>query len=316
MFLIMPVGMNYRTSRAPVITLAIIGLCTLFYLGGLPFMLKPESDGALWLLTHFWVIPAFTPWYSYLTAAFFHVGFFHLVGNMLYLFLFGCCVEDLVGRWRFLALYLLSGLGANLAYVALIPDHFNSEIPMCGASGAISACMGAYLLLRSKVDIEFKYFLLFFFRFFSGEFSVAAWVVLSFWFLKDLAFAAVSYYSDQSGGGVAFGAHVGGFLLGAAILGIYKLFPAKTPAKRKPIRVQIHNLAKPIYPAELADAQPDTYIFQAETQYGPYNLFQIRQMLADGSVTSEAQYWMDGMSEWRSVSELAEGAKLPVAFQR
>src|SRR5439155_21914168 len=126
-----------------------------------------------------------------------HAGFFHLLGNMLFLFLFGCCVEDMIGRWKFLALYLLGGLAAEVTYIAAIADHFASEIPMGGASGAISACMVAYLLLRSEVDIDFRYFGLVFFRPFSGEFSLAAWVAISFWFLKDLFFAGLAHYQGD-----------------------------------------------------------------------------------------------------------------------
>lgn len=308
MFIILPVGMNYQTTRAPVVTFTLMGSCILIYLVGLPFMLAQESERAAWMIEHFWLVPAYASWYSYLTAVFFHVGFFHLLGNMIYLFLFGSCVEDMIGRGRFLALYLLSGVGANLAYIALIPDHFESEIPMCGASGAISACLGAYLLLRSKVDIEFKYFGLLFLRFFSGEFSLAAWVVIMFWFLKDLFFAGLSFYLDKGGGGVAFGAHVGGFLMGAGLLGISKLIPARN-SRAKPAPVPVRR-TKPAAPAALPEAAeaptaPSTiYVYQGEAQYGPYNLFHIREMLAQGSVTSDAQYWSEGMPEWRSVAEL------------
>src|SRR5205085_962953 len=144
------------------------------------------------------LIPGQSTWYTYLTSMFVHAGFLHLLGNMIYLFLFGCCVEDLIGRGQFLALYLLSGVVADFVYIACSPEHFASEIPMGGASGAISACMGAYLLLRAHAEIEFKYFALLFFRFFSGEFSLAAWVVISFWFLKDLFFAGLSYYANRA----------------------------------------------------------------------------------------------------------------------
>jgi len=310
MFIILPVGMNYQTARLPVVTFTLMGTCILIYFGLLPFMLADESKTAEWVVEHLFLIPANGPWYSYLTDMFFHAGFFHLLGNMLYLFLFGCCVEDMIGRWRFLALYLLSGIGANLAYIVLTPDHFTSEIPICGASGAISACMGAYLFLRSNVDIDFKYFGFFFFRFFAGEFSLAAWIVISFWFLKDLAFAALSYYSDHKGGGVAFGAHVGGFLLGAGILGVYKLLPARKPQpKPTPMRVHLPASAAQPDPADAQTAEPTLYIYQADTQYGPYNRFQIRQMLAEGSVTADALYWNEGMPDWRAVAELAPRRK-------
>jgi len=303
MFIVLPVGMNYQTERLPIVTFTLMGLNILVYLVSLPFTLRQGSQGTLWIFEHLWLIPAHTPWYVYLTAMFVHAGFFHLLGNMLYLFLFGACVEDMIGRWRFLTLYLFGGLAADLVYIALTPEHFASEVPMGGASGAISACMGAYLFLRSNVDIEFKYFGLLFFRFFSGEFSLAAWVVISFWFLKDLFFAGLSYYQNERGGGVAFGAHVGGCIFGAAALGISKIVPAKkTKRKKEPIRVE---LARPVAPADPAEP-PSIYVYQGEIQYGPYNLFQIREMLADGSVISEAQYWSEGMAEWRNIMELMQ----------
>src|SRR5262249_33716935 len=157
------------------------------------------------------------------------------------------CVEDMIGRWWFLGLYLLGGFLAQLTYIAGSPDHFASEIPMGGASGAISACMGAYLVLRTRVKIDFRYFALIFFRFFSGDFSLPAWVVISFWFAKDLFFAALTYSLNEGHGGVAFGAHVGGFLAGLALVGLPKLVVKKQPApNRAPMRVQLPARAQAV----------------------------------------------------------------------
>jgi len=294
----------------PVITFTLIGLNVAVYLVGLAFTLSQGKDAAIWIYQHLWLIPEESTWHTYLTSMFVHAGFFHLLGNMLYLFLFGCCVEDIIGRWRFTALYLLGGFAADFAYIAGTPEHFASEIPMGGASGAISTCMGAYLLLRAKVKIDFKYFAIIFFRVFSGEFSLAAWVVITFWFLKDVFFAVLSYYVDEGGGGVAFGAHVGGFVAGMGLIGLHKLFSPKkkTEAKRGPMRVTVRKSA-PVAayaPAALPNEAPTVYVYQGETQYGPYNLFQIQQMMAEGSVTADAQYWSEGMTEWRSVSELTD----------
>src|SRR5258706_4559821 len=227
MFIVLPVGMNYQTARAPVITFTLMAINILVYLASLSFLLGQGTDTAIWMYEHVWLIPADSTWYTYLTSMFVHAGFFHLLGNMFFLFLFGCCVEDMIGRWRFLGLYLLGGVVACLAYIAGSPDHFASDIPMGGASGSISACMGAYLLLRASVDIDFRYFGLIFLRPLSGEFSLPAWVAISFWFLKDLVFAGLAFYLNQGGGGVAFGAHVGGFLAGLGLVGLIKLFPQK-----------------------------------------------------------------------------------------
>src|ERR1043166_467388 len=241
MFIVIPVGMNYQTRRLPIVTFTLIGLNVLVYLISLAFTLSQGTDARDWIFEHLWLTPSDSAWHTYLTSMFVHAGFFHLLGNMLYLFLFGCCVEDLIGRWRFATLYLLSGLVAEFAYIAGSPEHFSSEIPMGGASGAISACMGAYLLLRAHVKIDFKYFALIFFRVFSGDFSMAAWIVITFWFLKDVFFAVLSYYVNQGGGGVAFGAHVGGFLAGMGLIGLHKLLPPKGQRQQKtkhsPMRV-------------------------------------------------------------------------------
>lgn len=134
----------------------------------------------------------------------------------------------------------------------------------------------------------------------------------TFWFLKDVFFAVLSYYVAEGGGGVAFGAHVGGFLAGMGLIGLHKLLPPKgqkEKAKRAPMRVNVRKVAPVAAPAPVAlETEPPTlYVYQGETQYGPYNLFQIQQMMADGSVTPEAQYWSEGMTEWRNVTELMGG---------
>jgi hypothetical protein len=161
------------------------------------------------------------------------------------------------------------------------------------------------------VHIDFKYFAFIFFRVFSGEFSLAAWVVITFWFLKDVIFAVLSYYVNEGGGGVAFGAHVGGFLAGMGLIGLHKLFSPKkkkVEAKSGPMRVNVRKATPVAAPARapLESEPPTLYVYQGETQYGPYNLFQIQQMMAEGSVTTEAQYWSEGMTEWRNISELMD----------
>jgi rhomboid family protein len=308
MFIILPVGMNYRTGRLPIVTFTLIGLNVLVYLVGLAFTLSQGEDAVKWIIKHLWMIPAKSTFHTYLTSMFVHAGFFHLLGNMLYLFLFGCCVEDIIGRWRFTALYLLGGFAAELAYIAGTPEHFASEIPMGGASGAISACMGAYLLLRAKVHIDFKYFGIIFFKVFSGEFSLAAWFVITFWFLKDVFFAVLSYHLNEGGGGVAFGAHVGGFVAGLGLIGLHKLFSPEKKAepKRTPMRVNVPARARPPAAVAAPTETPTLYVYEREAEYGPFNLFEIQQMISEGRVTSQALYWSDGMAEWRSISELTD----------
>jgi membrane associated rhomboid family serine protease len=253
---------------------------------------------------YLWLIPAKSFFWTYLTSMFVHAGILHLAGNMMFLFLFGSCVEDTIGRLRFLAYYLAGGLVAELVHIAASPGHFASMTPMGGASGAISACMGMHLLLRANADIEFKYFYwLFFVAFGSGEFELPAWVAISFWFLKDLLGTVLNSRSDQQGGGVAFGAHVGGLLSGLALVGIYKIIASRHKA---PVAdFGIHRVATPAAVPVSTGETPSIYLFEDGKQSGPFTLSQIQQMLSGGSLGEDALYWSEGMTDWDSVLDLA-----------
>jgi len=308
MFILLPVGMNYRAERLPVVTFTLIGINTLVYLVSLFFFLATEGNSEIWIYQHLWLIPAVSyPW-TYLTSMFVHADILHLLGNMIFLFLFGCCVEDMIGRGRFLAYYLVGGLVAELAYIAMSPAHFTSIIPMGGASGAISACIGMYLLLRAHTRIEFKYFYwLFFVAIGSGGFELPAWVAITFWFLNDLFWMVIGFFSDQQGGGVAFGAHVGGLLMGLALIGIYKMV-----ARGREGRAADSGIAPVSAMAAEAAASPSSasetpaiYLYEAGKQSGPFTLSQIQAMLSCGSLGRDALYWSVGMTEWQNVMELS-----------
>ena len=119
MFITIPTGMNYRTERYPVVTFTLIGLNTIVWLVSLIFRIVTHGDSQEWIYQHLWLIPAQSyPW-MYLTSMFVHEGFFHLLGNMMFLFLFGSCVEDMIGRKRFTIFYLLGGLAAGLVYIGI-----------------------------------------------------------------------------------------------------------------------------------------------------------------------------------------------------
>jgi membrane associated rhomboid family serine protease len=320
MFIALPVGMNYRTERLPLVTLSLIGLNTLVYLVGLLFFFSTGGDSDKWISQHLWLIPKQSFWWMYLTSMFVHAGILHLLGNMIFLFLFGSCVEDLIGRVRFTIFYLVGGLVAEFFYIGMLPEHFASVIPMGGASGAISACMGMYLLLRADVEIEFKYFLWLFFVFVrAGEFETPAWVAITFWFLKDLVFAVINMMSGQSGGGVAFGAHVGGLLSGVALIGINKwlirLQEAKEskadestshPANISPSLAAAINLTRQAAQATPAPCEtPAIFLYDGAAQTGPFTLTQVQTKLARGEITRDAQYWCEGMTAWQNVLELS-----------
>jgi membrane associated rhomboid family serine protease len=156
------------------------------------------------------------------TSMFLHGSWMHLLGNMWFLWLFGNNVEDSMTRPRFLAFYLLSGLGAAGLQVLLQPD---SIIPMVGASGAISGVMGAYLVLYPRVRV----FTLVPLGFFMTSIALPAWVMLIYWMLLQVLGGFTRIGSQE--GGVAFWAHIGGFLAGVILI---KLF-------ERPDRVRSHT---------------------------------------------------------------------------
>jgi membrane associated rhomboid family serine protease len=310
MIAILPVGMNYRTERLPIVTLSLIGLNTLVYLVSLICALNTGGDSTVWVMSHLWLIPSQSLWWTYFTSMFVHAGIFHLLGNMIYLFLFGCCVEDIIGRARFAAFYLVSGMVAELAYIAFTPAHFTSMVPMGGASGAITACLGMYLLLRANAEIEFKYFVwLFFFYVRVGEFEVPAWVAISFWFANDLLWMVLGFYLNHTGGGTAFGAHVGGFLAGLALVSIYKFIIKKREAPAaldtriiKPERIRVTLPAR----RSVATAEtPTIFLHDGTQQTGPFTLSQVQAMLRAGEISHESQYWSEGLDDWQNVGELS-----------
>ena len=146
------------------------------------------------------------------TSMFMHGSWMHLLGNMWFLWLFGNNVEDSMGRLRFVAFYLLSGLAAAVGQVLTNPD---SAIPMVGASGAISGVMGGYLLLYPKVRVYAVVPIVFFIT----SVAVPAWVMLGYWFLIQFVSGLAAFGGDV--GGVAFWAHIGGFVGGLVLVKVF-----------------------------------------------------------------------------------------------
>ena len=147
------------------------------------------------------------------TSMFLHGGWMHLIGNMWFLWLFGNNIEDSMTRPRFVAFYLMCGLGAALAQVLADPS---SAVPMVGASGAISGVMGAYLVLYPQARV----FTLVPLGFFITTLALPAWVMLIYWMVIQI-FGGLAQGVAQDGGGVAFWAHVGGFVAGVALIKIF-----------------------------------------------------------------------------------------------
>jgi membrane associated rhomboid family serine protease len=157
------------------------------------------------------------------TAMFIHGGWLHLIGNMLFLWVFGDNVEDAMGHGRYLLFYLLAGVGAVALQVFVDPD---SHVPMVGASGAIAGVLGAYLVLypRARVTVVIPWL------WFFGAFPVPAAFLIVFWFLLQLlnGVAAIGTATGVTQG-IAFWAHVGGFLVGLALVWVFR-----RPQRRPP----------------------------------------------------------------------------------
>jgi membrane associated rhomboid family serine protease len=149
------------------------------------------------------------------TAMFSHAGLLHLGGNMLFLWIFGNNVEDSMGRVRFVAFYLLAGLAATAGQVAMEPDAI---VPTLGASGAVAGILGGYILLYPRARVVTVVFLVFFFTIL----ELPAILFLGVWFGQQLLFGALDLTSPAgSGGGVAYFAHVGGFVFGLLAIKLF-----------------------------------------------------------------------------------------------
>jgi membrane associated rhomboid family serine protease len=160
-----------------------------------------------------------------ISSQFLHGGWLHLLGNMLYLWIFGNNIEDRLGRLPFVVFYLAGGIAAALAQIAIDPA---SDVPMIGASGAIAAILGAYLVLYPRARITSLVFLGFFYQLI----DVPALLVLAFWFVLQLIDGLASLGVSSSGGGVAFFAHIGGFVFGAGVALVLRSVGRAGPARR------------------------------------------------------------------------------------
>ncbi|MCE4602785.1 MAG: rhomboid family intramembrane serine protease [Desulfurococcales archaeon] len=224
---------NVPAGGPPLVNLTLILLNIAVFLVGIlaPWLLLPGAVSYSVVVEELGMVPARIMagerLYTLLTSMFLHGGIAHLLGNMLYLYIFGDNIEAVLGRWRYLAFYLISGLGAvlfHIASIAFMPAEALANsilssgvnpwlIPAIGASGAISGVLGAYLLLFPASRIRVVTFWVWIPLFL--EFP--AYVYIMFWFLYQFIMGlAVSLSGVQAG--VAFWAHIGGFLTGMAIL--------------------------------------------------------------------------------------------------
>jgi membrane associated rhomboid family serine protease len=143
-----------------------------------------------------------------LTSMFMHSGLLHIAGNMLFLWIFGDNVEDYFGHLPYLLFYLVCGIGSGFAHIIF---NYHSSLPALGASGAISGVMGAYIILYPRAQVLTLVFIFFI--------PIPAFIILGYWFLLQF-FAGVSTVGASATGGVAWWAHIGGFLMGMLITGL------------------------------------------------------------------------------------------------
>ncbi|MGZ9276485.1 MAG: rhomboid family intramembrane serine protease [Candidatus Limnocylindrales bacterium] len=212
------------TRHPPIMTIGLVVACAVVFVFELSRQATGGDDGLTRLVTEWGIVPAeliaalnagsylSTEVATLVTSQFLHGGWLHLIGNLLFLWIFGNNIEDRFGRLGFLAFYLVSGVFAGLAQVAIDPD---STIPTIGASGAIAATLGAYLVLYPRARVTSLVFLVFFYQLI----DVPAVIVLAMWFVLQLVdgLASLGVGDAATGGGVAFFAHIGGFVFGALI---------------------------------------------------------------------------------------------------
>jgi len=211
-------------ERPPIVTVSVIALCTLAFL----WEVMSGQQGMAKIVYQYGLIPSNLLGLedqfgrnsvqgggavTLLTSMFLHGGWMHLIGNMWFLWIFGNNIEDELGHVRFIIFYLVCGLAAAGLQMALNPS---SNIPMVGASGAISGVLGAYILLYPRVRVLTLVFL----GFFITTARIAAGWFLGIWFGIQALYAFASGPGD--GGGVAFWAHVGGFLAGMGLIMVLK----------------------------------------------------------------------------------------------
>ena len=200
-----PLRDTRASNSRPTVTILIILANVLVFL----YMISLDGYTQNHFVMAYSVVPAHMHLSSLITSLFLHGGWMHLIGNMWFLWVFGDNVEDVLGHGKYLGFYLACGVIASLAQYAMSPD---SRIPTLGASGAIAGVMGAYLVKFPRNRILTLLPIIIFWT----TIDVPAWLILIYWF--GLQFLGVLGTSMSQGGGVAFFAHIGGFIAGMILI--------------------------------------------------------------------------------------------------
>ncbi len=277
-----PIRDAIRSKHFPAVNILIIGLNIIVFLWEL--IQGPHLEEALFIFglvpirysnpelsTHFTTFQQFLP---FLTSMFLHGGFLHILGNMWFLYIFGDNIEDRLGHIRYLIFYIFCGVAAGLVHLL---TNWDSKIPTIGASGAISGVMGAYLLLYPRARIMTLIPIFFFFQFV----EIPAFIFLGYWLFLQLFSASLT---PSNVGGIAFWAHIGGFISGLIFIKIFNAIPRTglsnglrryTGRQRTPLVQTI----SPQYPTEESDLYGVINVTPKEAYTGARKLISIPQGL-------------------------------------
>jgi membrane associated rhomboid family serine protease len=211
----MPLGDdNSRRMSTPVVTMVLVAL------NALAFMLELSQTNIEAFIRTWGAVPSRVTggegWETLITSMFLHGGWMHLFGNMLFLWTFGDNVEDVLGRAKYLLFYFACGIAASMAQIMMNPD---SSIPAVGASGAVSGILGAYILMfgSNPVRVLLGY----------GVTTVPAFVMIGFWIVFQFINGIARFADTQETGGVAYAAHIGGFITGLVLGALMRGFAHK-----------------------------------------------------------------------------------------
>ncbi len=282
-----PIRDAIRSKNFPVVNVIIIGLNIVVFLGELlqgsglkevfyVYGIVPVRYSNPELAAHFTNFKQYLP---FLTSMFLHGGFLHIIMNMWFLYIFGDNIEDRLGHIRYLGFYLFCGVAAGLVHLF---TNWNSTVPTIGASGAISGVMGAYLLLYPRSRILTLIPIFFFFQFV----EIPAFIFLGFWFFLQLFSAGLT---PGNVGGIAFWAHIGGFVAGLIFIRIFDAIP-RTGLSRilqqhtgRQTTPRIQTIS-PRYPSEELDIYGVLALTRKEASYGARKFITIPQGLRKRSL--------------------------------
>jgi membrane associated rhomboid family serine protease len=205
-----PLRDDQPTYSPPIVTTLIIVACTFVFL----FELTLDEYSRNYFITLYGVVPAHLRVETLVTSMFLHGGWLHIIGNMLFLWAFGKSLEDAMGHSKFLAFYFTCGIVAGIVHVIF---NYDSSMPTVGASGAIAGVMGAYLVKFPRAYIRTIVFIFVFFT----TVDIPAWGLLIYWFVVQLfsGYGSIAH-THVTDTGVAWFAHIGGFVTGMILVGV------------------------------------------------------------------------------------------------